>query len=162
MTGLERNSDIVFAASYAPLLQNVNNFQWTPNLISFDAENVYLSSSYFVQKMFSLSKGEEYLPSTLPSPTGTLHWSVTRSNSAKEVFVKIANAGNTTASLSFSLPFSVSTSGDASVLSGSASASNTPTQPQTVVPKSSTFRAGKEFNFEAPAFSVSVLTLKTQ
>lgn len=28
MTGLERNSDIVFAASYAPLLQNINGFQW--------------------------------------------------------------------------------------------------------------------------------------
>jgi len=28
MTGLERNSDIVFAASYAPLLNNVNNSQW--------------------------------------------------------------------------------------------------------------------------------------
>lgn len=28
MTGLERNSDIVFAASYAPLLQHVNSTQW--------------------------------------------------------------------------------------------------------------------------------------
>ncbi|KAG6913390.1 hypothetical protein DXG01_007228, partial [Tephrocybe rancida] len=35
MTGLERNSDIVFAASYAPLLNHVSNSQWTPNLVSF-------------------------------------------------------------------------------------------------------------------------------
>lgn len=28
MTGLERNADIVFAASYAPLLMNVANYQW--------------------------------------------------------------------------------------------------------------------------------------
>lgn len=28
MTGLERNSDIVFAAAYAPLLQHVNSTQW--------------------------------------------------------------------------------------------------------------------------------------
>lgn len=28
MTGFERNADIVFAASYAPLLMNVANYQW--------------------------------------------------------------------------------------------------------------------------------------
>ncbi|THG96501.1 hypothetical protein EW026_g5341 [Hermanssonia centrifuga] len=50
MTGLERNSDIVFAASYAPLLQHVNSTQWTPDLISFDAGSVIRSTSFYVQK----------------------------------------------------------------------------------------------------------------
>ncbi|THH32552.1 hypothetical protein EUX98_g1638 [Antrodiella citrinella] len=50
MTGLERNSDIVFAASYAPLLQHVNSTQWTPDLISFDAGQVYKSTSFYTQK----------------------------------------------------------------------------------------------------------------
>jgi len=92
MTGMERNADIVFAASYAPMLQSVNNFQWTPNLISFDAGNVYLSTSYYVQKMFSLAKGTLYLPSTLPSSTGSVHWSVTRSSSSGgQVFIKASS-----------------------------------------------------------------------
>lgn len=37
MTGFERNADIVFAASYAPLLMNVANYQWasfTPSSFS--------------------------------------------------------------------------------------------------------------------------------
>lgn len=162
MTGLERNSDIVFAASYAPLLQNINNFQWTPNLIGFDAANVYLSTSYYVQKMFSLNKGEEFLPSTLPNADGSVHWSVVRSPSTKQVFIKVANAGTEGASIAFSLPFSVSSTGNMEVLSGAMTESNTPSAPATIVPKTSSFRAGKSFTFDAPAFSVSVLTLQTE
>ncbi|KAF7972454.1 hypothetical protein HWV62_17936 [Athelia sp. TMB] len=88
MTGLERNSDIVFAASYAPLLGHVNGSQWTPNLIGFDSGSVILSTSYYVQQMFSLSRGDVYLPSTLPKSGGTLQWSVTKKTSTNDVFIK--------------------------------------------------------------------------
>ncbi|KAF9440964.1 glycoside hydrolase family 51 protein, partial [Macrolepiota fuliginosa MF-IS2] len=88
MTGLERNADIVFAASYAPLLGSVISNQWTPNLVGFDAGNVYRSTSFYVQKLFSLNRGDEYLPSTLPSRTGTLHWSVVRKTSANQIIIK--------------------------------------------------------------------------
>jgi alpha-N-arabinofuranosidase len=39
MTGMERNSDIVVMASYAPLLVNVNpgGMQWETDLIGYDA-----------------------------------------------------------------------------------------------------------------------------
>ncbi|KAF9446455.1 glycoside hydrolase family 51 protein [Macrolepiota fuliginosa MF-IS2] len=90
MTGLERNADIVFAASYAPLLGSVVNHQWTPNLVGFDAGNVYRSTSFYVQKLFSLNRGDEYLPSTLPSRTGTLHWSVVRKTSANQIIIKVS------------------------------------------------------------------------
>ncbi|HZI25296.1 MAG TPA: alpha-L-arabinofuranosidase C-terminal domain-containing protein, partial [Chryseolinea sp.] len=36
MTGLERNADIVYMASYAPLLAHAEGWQWTPDLIWFD------------------------------------------------------------------------------------------------------------------------------
>jgi len=161
MTDLERNADIVFAASYAPMLQSANNFQWTPNLISFDAGNVYLSTSYYVQKLFSLAKGALYLPSTLPSSTGSVHWSVTRSSSSGgQIFIKIVNAGSAAATINVSLPFAVSSSGSAQILSGAMAASNTPTAPQTVVPKTQSFTASKSFSFNAAAFSVNVLTLQ--
>jgi len=41
MTGLERNSDIVLMASYAPLFVNVNHgaMQWRPDLIGYNALN---------------------------------------------------------------------------------------------------------------------------
>ncbi|KAI5118901.1 hypothetical protein M0805_002817 [Coniferiporia weirii] len=164
MTGLERNSDIVFAASYAPLLQSVDDFQWTPNLISFDAGNVYLSSSYYVQKLFSLSKGTEYLPSTLPAVNGTVFWSVTRDTSTREVFIKVVNTASDTAQVSLKLPFDVSSHATAQLLDGGATggnASNTPATPSAAVPKTTTLSAGKNFDYTAPGFSVSVLTFTT-
>ena len=36
MTGLERKSDIVNMAAYAPLLVNTNNREWNPDMIVFD------------------------------------------------------------------------------------------------------------------------------
>ncbi|KAK4704830.1 alpha-L-arabinofuranosidase, partial [Phenoliferia sp. Uapishka_3] len=62
LTGIERNSDLVFAAAYAPVLQNINSYQWFPDLISFDAENIYLSTSFYVQQMFSANRGDIILP----------------------------------------------------------------------------------------------------
>ncbi|KAK7059617.1 putative alpha-L-arabinofuranosidase A [Favolaschia claudopus] len=159
MTGLERNADIVFSASYAPLLNHVTNSQWTPNLISFDAGNVYPSTSYYVQKLFSLNRGDEYLPSTLPVQNGTLFWSVVRKISTQQIIIKISNTVETAADLTFELPFrSVAKTGTAQILTGAANASNTPTTPNLVVPRNSTIATGKRFSYIAPGFSVSVLS----
>ncbi|MGB9607769.1 MAG: alpha-L-arabinofuranosidase C-terminal domain-containing protein, partial [bacterium] len=62
MTGLERNSDIVIMASYAPLFVNVNDRRWNPDLICFDNANVYGTPSYYVQKLFSENRGDVLLP----------------------------------------------------------------------------------------------------
>ncbi|OJT01748.1 hypothetical protein TRAPUB_7804 [Trametes pubescens] len=164
MTGLERNSDIVFAASYAPLLQHINSTQWTPDLVSYDAGSVIKSTSFYAQKLFATNKGDQYLPSTLPTNGGTLHWSITRSSTSGQTFIKIANAGSTAQSITFSLTqFStVSSTGTLQVLTGAETASNTPQAPNAVVPQTSTITTGKTFTYNAPAFSVSVITVTTQ
>ncbi|KAF8880023.1 glycoside hydrolase family 51 protein [Infundibulicybe gibba] len=163
MTGLERNSDIVFAASYAPLLNHVSSSQWTPNLVSFDAGAVYRSTSFYVQKLFSLNRGDQYLPSTLPSRTGTLFWSVVRKTSTNQIIIKISNTVAAAAPLTFNVPFNtVATSGTAQVISGAATTSNTPTTPNAAVPVTSTITTGKTFTYNAPGFSVSVLTFTAQ
>lgn len=41
MTGMERNSDVVVMASYAPLFVNVNHRGWNPDLINFDSARAY-------------------------------------------------------------------------------------------------------------------------
>ncbi|PPQ90525.1 hypothetical protein CVT25_015815 [Psilocybe cyanescens] len=159
MTGLERNSDIVFAASYAPLLGHVINNQWTPNLLAFDAGNVYRSTSFYVQKLFSLNRGDSYIPSTLPSKTGTLFWSVVRKTSGNQIIIKVSNTAASAATLTFVLPFNtVSSTGTAQVLTGAGTASNTPTNPNLIVPVTGNITTGKTFNYNAPAVSVSVLT----
>jgi alpha-L-arabinofuranosidase len=68
MSGLERNSDIVVMASYAPLLANVNHRAWSPDLINFDSSRWYGLPSYYVQKMFAENRGDVSLPTTVESP----------------------------------------------------------------------------------------------
>jgi alpha-L-arabinofuranosidase len=68
MTGMERNSDIVKMASYAPLFVNLNHRAWNPDLINFDSSRWYGIPSYYVQKMFSENRGDQTLPLTVESP----------------------------------------------------------------------------------------------
>ncbi|WP_024286853.1 alpha-L-arabinofuranosidase C-terminal domain-containing protein [Cellulomonas sp. KRMCY2] len=64
MTGLERNSDLVELASYAPLLANEDYLQWSPDALWFDNDEVWGSPSYYVQKLFSTQRGQQVVPST--------------------------------------------------------------------------------------------------
>jgi alpha-L-arabinofuranosidase len=61
MTGMERNSDVVLMASYAPLFVNCGWRQWNPNAINFDNSRVYGTPSYYVQKMFCVNRGDVVL-----------------------------------------------------------------------------------------------------
>ena len=84
MTGLERNSDIVAMASYAPLFVHVNHRHWNPDLINFDNTRAYGLPSYYVQQMFAANPGSRVLPTevqaddtvlTLPvGPIGVGTW----------------------------------------------------------------------------------------
>jgi len=71
MTGMERNSDVVLMASYAPLFANVNYKKWNPDLINFDSSRVYGLPSYYVQKMFSENRGAVVLPVAIEVPAVT-------------------------------------------------------------------------------------------
>jgi alpha-L-arabinofuranosidase len=68
MTGMERNSDIVVMASYAPLFANVRYKRWNPDLICFDSSRVYGLPSYYVQKMFAENRGDVVLPVAVNAP----------------------------------------------------------------------------------------------
>lgn len=65
MTGLERNSDVVKMASYAPLFGNTISRQWEPDLIYFNNNTVFGSINYYVQKMFSNNVGNYTLKSEI-------------------------------------------------------------------------------------------------
>lgn len=58
MTGLERNADVVWMATYAPLFAHVEGWQWRPDMIWFDNLGICRTSSYNVQWLFSRNKGE--------------------------------------------------------------------------------------------------------
>ncbi len=63
MTGMERNSDVVAMASYAPLFANVNFKKWNPDLINFNGTVAYGTPSYYVQQLFSQNRGDVILQS---------------------------------------------------------------------------------------------------
>lgn len=58
MGRLERNSDVVKMASYAPLFAKEDAVQWAPDMIWFNTDTVYGSPDYYVQKMYSTNSGD--------------------------------------------------------------------------------------------------------
>ncbi len=66
MTGMERNSDLVLMASYAPLFANVNGIQWHPDLIYYDSSRgLFGTPSYYVQELFGQNRGDTVLPAAV-------------------------------------------------------------------------------------------------
>ncbi|KAK0502281.1 glycoside hydrolase family 51 protein [Armillaria luteobubalina] len=155
MTGFERNADIVFAASYAPLLQHSSQADWHPNLVVFDAGAVYPSVSYYVQQLFGVYRGDEYMPSTLPARDGTVFWSVVRKTS-------VINRNDNATDVTIQLPFNVSNTATVTVLTGAKTSANTPSDPGLVLPQTSSISTGSTFDYSAPAFSVNVIVLNIE
>ncbi|KAG9126775.1 hypothetical protein FRC07_002011 [Ceratobasidium sp. 392] len=89
MTGLERNSDVIFASAYAPSLQNINGWQWTPDIITFDAGTIVKSASYYVQQMFGTNLGTHVLTtSPTPSSSTPVYWVASHDTKNKLVYLK--------------------------------------------------------------------------
>jgi alpha-L-arabinofuranosidase len=82
MTGLERNSDIIVMASYAPLLVNVNpgGMQWETDLIGYNAMKSYGSPAYYAQVLFASYLGDHTLGSKLEGAGPKLFYSITLHN----------------------------------------------------------------------------------
>ena len=97
LTGIERNSDLVPMASYAPLFENRNDRKWPVNLIWLDSDKVVGRSSYYVQKMFSENRPTFNVPLTAeslrPQANDKRHFfAAGYKEDTKEIIVKIVNA----------------------------------------------------------------------
>jgi alpha-N-arabinofuranosidase len=167
MTGMERNSDIVIMASYAPLLVNVNpgGMQWESDLIGYDAMNSYGSPSYYAQVMFSNHLGDQILNATLEGSAPKLFYSVTRRSTDGTVYLKLVNASSTP--LPLRLQFNGGKpAGSGKLISLSAkttAATNSITQPSAIVPVESELHdAAAQFAHTIPGFTIQVLELKAK
>ncbi|KAF8364762.1 hypothetical protein HHK36_033264 [Tetracentron sinense] len=82
LIGLERNSDVVEMASYAPLFVNANDRRWNPDAIVFNSWQQYGTPSYWVQQFFAESSGATILNATLHenSPTSLFASAITWQN----------------------------------------------------------------------------------
>lgn len=61
MVGLEKNSQAVGLACYAPMLCNADYINWTPDMIWFNNHQAYGSANYYVQKLFMNHQGDSEL-----------------------------------------------------------------------------------------------------
>ena len=161
MIGLERNSDVVKMASFAPLLEHFNRAEWSPDLFGFDSDPGSLtgSTSYYVQQMFASNRGSTILPVTSDSPFGPVYW-VASSKSGGTYYVKMANYGTSTESVTVSIPNVAVGSAEVQMLSGGATQSNFPLN-VTVTPQSRSIQPGDEggYTVSMDPYSVAVLIL---
>ena len=90
--GAERNPNTVRLASYAPSLQNLNWYNWTPNMIGFTAnhDQTVLSASYWQQWLFSRYRGTHTLPvKNRKGDFNPLWWASSIDHETKVVYVKV-------------------------------------------------------------------------
>jgi alpha-N-arabinofuranosidase len=90
--GGERNPNTVKMSSYAPSLQNMNGFQWTPNMIVFNADvgKTVLSTSYWQQWIFSRFRGTHTLPVTnIKGDFNPLFWAASIEGPTNTIYVKV-------------------------------------------------------------------------
>ncbi|HKT25862.1 MAG TPA: alpha-L-arabinofuranosidase C-terminal domain-containing protein, partial [Terriglobales bacterium] len=161
MTGMERNSDIVIMASYAPLLVNVNpgGMQWETDLIGYDALRSYGSPSYYAQVMFGSYVGDAILGSELQGGGAKLFYSVTKDTANKRTYLKVVNAESVphTVNIRF-YGGTLAQNGKLIMLKAlSTEATNTIDQPQNIVPVESNLRVGSDLHYNAPAYSIQVI-----
>ncbi|KAE8387391.1 Arabinosidase A [Aspergillus alliaceus] len=156
MIGIERNSDLVKMAAYAPLLQLVNSTQWRPNLIAFtqSPDVVIETTSYYVQQMFSVNRGDTIRKVTSDSAFGPVYW--VASSAGNKYYVKLANYGTDTQQITVSIPRK--TTGKLTVLADNdPKAFNSDTQ-TLVTPSQLDIKATNgKFTLTLPAWSVGVL-----
>ena len=162
MIGLERNSDLVKLASYAPLLEHFDVAEWSPDLIGLSSTPGSLtgSVSYYVQEMFSNARGEIIRPVSSDVGFGPLYW-VASSTGGGKWFVKVANYGTSSQSVTIKIPGATGLSANAGlqVLTGSSTASNKPLA-VSVLPSSSTVSGSATggWTFTVPGYGVAVFT----
>lgn len=167
MTGLERNSDIIVMASYAPLLVNVDpgGMQWETDLIGYDAMKSYGSPSYYAQVMFSEYLGDHTLKSDLNGGGPRFFYSITENAEKKLLYLKLVNADSTPQSVEIDLPGAnlETTAKLVSLSAPDTQATNTIEDPDRLVPVNSTLSdVSSRFHHKMPGYSIQVIEFHEQ
>lgn len=163
MTGLERNADVVLMASYAPLLCNLNNPSWYPDLIYFNGTNVFGTPSYYVQQMFSLNRGNFVLPTSVSVSGNPLYVSSSLIQSNSQIIVKAVNVNNSAMATTFKLNGvdSIAPTATTIQLAGNSGDTNWFGSPPHIFPATNSFgTAGTNFTFMLPANSLTIFRLQ--
>jgi alpha-L-arabinofuranosidase len=168
MTGMERNSDLIVMASYAPLLTNVNPgaLQWDTDLIGYDAVNSYGSPSYYAQVLFAGHLGNEVLAAQIANAGSRFFASTTRDSATGTIHLKLVNGSSIPQAVRVHLGGVTSVDKDAplTTLRGNTpEETNSITDPRRIMPVSSAIHnAAANFEHTLPPYSIQVLDIKAR
>lgn len=165
MTGLERNSDLIIMASYAPLLVNVDpgGMQWETDLIGYNAMKSYGSPSYWAQVLFGSYLGDHTLKSNVENAGGKFFYSVTEDTAKKQLYLKLVNASSDPQKVEINLDGAkfASTAKVVSLTANDTRETNSINDPDRIVPVDSMLHdvSGK-FTHTLPPYSIQVLQIE--
>ena len=114
MTGFERNADIVYMTTPAPLFAHVDGWQWRPDQIWYDQTQMFRTVSYYVQQLYATNKGTHVLSLTTPAGKKAvpvagqegqngLFATAAFDKDANEVIIKVANTSKQVQPIRFNL-----------------------------------------------------------
>ncbi|MGN0243222.1 MAG: alpha-L-arabinofuranosidase C-terminal domain-containing protein [Lachnospiraceae bacterium] len=168
MTGLERNADVVYLASYAPLFARINYTQWSPDMIWFDDTGSYGTPEYYVQKMFATNMGDYTVKSELATEGFEMkaYQTVSYDEETRELIIKLVNSNTIAETVNVVLDkkYGVTEGTKAAVsmmTSEELSDYNTIAEPEKVSPSDSEVEVSSGFRYEMPANSVTVMRIST-
>ena len=167
MTGVERNADLVTLSCYAPLFGHEEAWQWRPNLIWFDNLQSYGTANYYVQKLFSLHRGDRRLAAKIENAPAIdaskqgLHASATLDEKSGEVIIKVVNIteGAVAATIALNGMNTVGKSAKVILLQSDAlDAENSLQEPIKIYPQESTvIFSTPNFTYEFQSLSLTIL-----
>ena len=167
MTSMERNSDLIIMASYAPLFVNVNpgGMQWESDLIGYNAASSYGSPSYYAQCLFGEYLGNSVPASSISGAGDRLFYSVTHDPAKGVIYLKLVNAASRPQNVEIALTGAGKVSPTATLitLSGSNTAeTNSISDPRRIVPVKSSVKIGDRFTHTMPPYSVQIIAAEVK
>lgn len=161
LTAVERNGDVVSMTSYAPLLAKEGHTQWNPDLIYFNNKEVKPTVGYYTQQLFGQNSGDTYIPTerkvdnTRMDVQKRIASSVIRDSRTGDLIVKLVNLLPVSVKTAVEFPGLANSSAVLHVLSGKPS-------DQHAKPQESTINVSEKFDYEMPAYSLSVVRIPSQ
>ncbi len=166
MTGLERNSDLIVMASYAPLLTNVNPgaLQWDTDLIGYDAVKSYGSPSYYAQVIFAEHLGNQVLGAQATGAGSRFFVSSTRDSASGRIYLKLVNGSSVSQHVRIYLKGIPEVQSDAQLTTlrgNTPEETNSIADPGRILPVVSTIHiAGASFEHTMPPYSIQVFDIR--
>ena len=168
MTGFERNADVVYQCTYAPLFAHVEGWQWKPDLIWFDNLRSVKSPNYYVQQLYGMHVGTNVLPTVenklpLAGQDGIFASSALDKNK-NEIILKVANTSKEPRKVVYTitgLKASERKGTQTIFVSSHMDAENTLDKPDNVIPTEKEIRiSGNKLEVELAPQSFNLYTIK--